>query len=115
EGLLGCAVLSVQQQQGENLSDLAWVRDVFDDRAYALASLHLGPNDRAVLQRMRDAARDARLPLVASNDVHYHVPRRRFLHDVVTAIRQRCTVAELGRRRFANGERYLKPPHRMQE
>ena len=41
-------------------------------------------------------AKDANLPLVAANDVHYHVPERRPLQDVLTAIRHGCTVAELG-------------------
>ena len=47
--------------------------------------------------------------LVATNDVHYHVPERRALHDVVTAIRLKCTVEELGFHRFASAERHLKP------
>jgi error-prone DNA polymerase len=46
--------------------------------------------------------------LVATNDVHYHVPERRALQDVVTAIRLGCTVDELGFRRFASAERHLK-------
>ena len=51
--------------------------------------------------------------LVATNDVHYHVPERRALHDVVTAIRLNCTVEELGFRRFAIAERHLKAPEEM--
>ncbi len=51
--------------------------------------------------------------LVATNDVHYHVPERRALQDVVTAIRLGCTVEELGFRRFASAERHLKEPAEM--
>ncbi|TBR30896.1 MAG: error-prone DNA polymerase, partial [Reyranella sp.] len=50
---------------------------------------------------------------VATNDVHYHVPERRALQDVVTAIRLGCTVEELGFRRFASAERHLKEPAEM--
>src|SRR5262249_14793712 len=60
-------------------------------------------------------ARQARLPLLATNDVHYHEPGRRILYDVVTAIRHLTTVAELGALRFANAERHLKPPEQMAE
>jgi error-prone DNA polymerase len=67
------------------------------------------------LQAILAAASTARLPLVAANDVHYHVPARRRLQDVLTAIRHGCTVAELGRRRFPNGERHLKPVAELQE
>ncbi len=41
--------------------------------------------------------------------MHYHHPRRRYLQDVLTAIRLKTTVAELGTARFPNGERSLRP------
>ena len=46
-----------------------------------------------------------KVPLIAAGDVHYHHPRRRYLQDVLTAIRLKTTVAELGVARFPNGER----------
>ena len=52
-------------------------------------------------------------PLVAVNDVHYHVPERRPLADVLTCIREKCTIAEAGFRLTANAERHLKPPAEM--
>ena len=94
---------------------LTQYRDVFGDRCYALAELHRGPNDRWLLQQMLQAARQANIPLVAANDVHYHEPDQRYLHDVLTAIRHGCPVAELGDRMFPNGERYLKSPRQMRE
>ena len=36
---------------------------------------------------------------VATGDVLYHAPEARLLQDVVTAIREKCTVDELGYRR----------------
>ena len=38
---------------------------------------------------------------------------RRALQDVVTAIRLKCTVEELGFHRFASAERHLKTPEEM--
>src|SRR5215467_4552838 len=52
-------------------------------------------------------------PLVAVNDVHHHVPERRPLADVLTCIREKCTIAEAGFRLAANAERHLKPPAEM--
>jgi error-prone DNA polymerase len=52
-------------------------------------------------------------PLVAVNDVHYHTPERRPLADVVTCIREKCTIAEAGLRLAVNAERHLKPPEEM--
>ena len=48
------------------------------------------------------------LPIVASNDVHMHVADRKPLQDVVTAVRNRTTVAELGTSTHANRERCLR-------
>ena len=51
--------------------------------------------------------------LVATNDALYHSPERRPLADVLTCIREHCTVDEAGRRLAANAERHLKPPAEM--
>jgi error-prone DNA polymerase len=99
-----------------HLSDpLAAYREVFGDRCYALAALHHGPDDAALLQEMRRTAKETGLPLAASNDVHYHVAERKRLQDVLTAIRLGCTVEELGERGFVNAERRLKSPAEMAE
>ena len=50
------------------------------------------------------------MPLVAAGDVHYHVPARMVLHDVLTAIRHGTTVAAAeGTLLFPNAERHLRP------
>ena len=52
-------------------------------------------------------------PLVAVNDVFYHAPERRPLADVLTCIREKCTIAEAGLRLAVNSERHLKSPAEM--
>lgn len=52
-------------------------------------------------------------PLVAVNDVHYHIPQRRQLADVLACIREKCTIGEAGLRLSINAERHLKPPAEM--
>ena len=59
-------------------------------------------------QGWQRAAAAARVPSIAAGDVHYHEARRRYLQDVLTAIRLKTTVAELGAARFPNGERRLR-------
>jgi error-prone DNA polymerase len=49
------------------------------------------------------------LPIVASNNVHTHSAARQPLQDVLTAIRLKTTVAELGTAAFGNAERCLRP------
>jgi error-prone DNA polymerase len=52
-------------------------------------------------------------PLVAVNDVSYHASERRPLLDVLTCVREKCTLAEAGLRLAVNAERHLKTPAEM--
>jgi error-prone DNA polymerase len=85
-------------------------REIFADRCYLLAELVRGADDRARLAELQTMARATGIPLVAAGDVHYHVPARMVLHDVLTAIRHRTTVAAAeGTLLFPNAERHLRP------
>ncbi len=105
----GLLVGVLSPADGDGPSELSRWRDVFLDRTYAVAELHRGPDDGRALDRWQRAAREARVPMIVAGDVHYHHPRRRYLQDVLTAIRLKTTVAELGTARFPNGERSLRP------
>jgi error-prone DNA polymerase len=50
---------------------------------------------------------------VATGDVLYHAPQRRALQDVMTCIREGCTIDEAGFRRERFADRYLRPPEEM--
>jgi len=79
-----------------------------------LAAIHGYRGDEPRRLGTLDAlARSAETPLVALNDVHYHTPERRPLADVVTCIREGCTIHEAGLRLAANAERHLKTPAEM--
>jgi len=73
---------------------------------------HDGDDDRR-LARLAAWATAIGAPLVAVNDVHYHLPERRPLQDVVTCIRWGCTIDQAGFRLAANAERHLKSPDEM--
>jgi error-prone DNA polymerase len=112
-GLLALAAakhvtLKNAQPQGGAVSH-EWLKDVFPDRCWMLAELHLGPNDAQRLEGWHELSKLTQIPLVAANDVHYHSRDRQQLHDVLTAIRHGTTVDLLGDRRFPNAERFLKP------
>lgn len=117
-GLLACVLLQPALSAGSSAAwkhDLRDYRDGFADRCYGLAELNHGPHDELLLQRMSALSERAGVPLAAANDVHYHVPERQPLQDVLTAIRHRCTVTELGELRFPNAERHLKSADEMQK
>ena len=81
-------------------------------RHIAVSYLHVGDDIRriAALDAM---ARENGMGVLATNDVLYHAPERRPLHDVMTAIRNKTTVAKAGYLLEANGERHLKSPEDM--
>ena len=79
-----------------------------------LAAHHLYRGDDARrIARLAAIAETCSAPLVATNDVYAHGPERRALHDVLTCIREHCTIDEAGFRLFANAERHLKPADEM--
>ncbi|WP_411272868.1 error-prone DNA polymerase [Daejeonella sp.] len=53
------------------------------------------------------------IPLAATNDVYYHDPVRRELQDVLTCVREKCTIHTAGFRLHQNAERHLKPIEEM--
>jgi error-prone DNA polymerase len=80
---------------------------------YLAASVHYQGEDAAWLAALAAIAEGTGVPLLATNDVLYHVPERRPLQDVLTCIREHCTIRAAGFRLDANAERYLKPPEEM--
>ena len=107
EGLI--AVLCTSPTR-ENLQRL---KADFADRAYVALTLRRHPNDAVRLQQIADLARAIRVPTVATGDVLYHVPQRRVLQDVLTCIREGCTIDDAGFRRERSVDRHLKSPAEM--
>jgi len=96
-----------------NAALLARLRRTFGDRAYQALAYRRRPGDSLRLHALDAQARAARVKPVATGDVLYHSPDRRMLQDVVTAIREKCTIDELGFRRELYSDRHLKGPGEM--
>ncbi|MFM6951049.1 MAG: error-prone DNA polymerase, partial [Novosphingobium sp.] len=79
----------------------------------AASYLYTG-DDLARIARLDVMAKAHGLSLLATNQVLYHAPQRRPLHDVMTAIRHKTTVAAAGYLLEPNAERHLKSPEEMQ-
>ncbi len=78
----------------------------------AATAVYEGDNQTR-LSNLQWLSRTFCVPLLATNDVHYHHPDRRRLQEVLTCVRHGCTIQEAGFRLFQNGERYLKSPQQM--
>jgi error-prone DNA polymerase len=86
------------------LSDLKEYRHHFGKALYVAASFNYQGQDAKRLFRLAETG----VPLVATGDVHYHQPARRELQDVLTCIREKCTIHTAGYHLHPNAERHLK-------
>lgn len=85
----------------------------FSTLTYLAASYLYRGDDIARIEQLDALAKTNGLKLLATNNVHYHLPERRPLQDVMTAIRHKTTVGKAGYLLHANAERHLKSPGEM--
>ena len=88
-------------------------REAFGHHLYIAASRRYQGDDSKYLYRLKKLATQFDIPMVATNDVHYHEAARRQLQDVVTCVREKCTIQNAGYLLHPNAERYLKPIDEM--
>ena len=74
---------------------------------------HLQEEDLITGNALLEVAARTGLPVVATNNAHYHLPRRRRLQDVLTCIKHTETLATAGRKLRPNAEFHLKPTAAM--
>ncbi len=87
--------------------------DACGDRAGCALSLRRRPDDATRLRAIERLAAASGVPTVATGDVLYHAPSRRILQDVVTCIREGCTIDAAGFRRERSVDRALKSSDEM--
>ena len=110
----GLLAVLVPDAAGEALAaDLDRLRAHFPDRAWLALTRRFRPREHARLAALAALAQAAGVPTVATNDVLYHAPERRILQDVVTCIRENCTIDDAGFRRERFADRFLKSPREM--
>lgn len=97
----------------EYISTLQEYKVALGNSLYLGASFLYSGDDQKKLYRLSQLEDRLGIPMVAINDVHYHTPERRQLQDILTCIREKCTIQSAGFRLHANAERYLKPMDEM--
>ena len=86
---------------------LAQMADIFGDRAHLALTHRRRPGEAKRLHALDALARRHGVRGLATGDVLYDGPDKRMLQDVVTAIREHCTIDELGFRRERFADRHL--------
>ncbi|QEC69338.1 error-prone DNA polymerase [Panacibacter ginsenosidivorans] len=87
--------------------------DAFGKELYIAATRHYLGDDGKWLYQVAELSAKYAVPMVATNAVHYHLPARRQLQDVVTCVREKCTIYTAGYKLHPNAERHLKPEPEM--
>ncbi|MBC7938031.1 MAG: error-prone DNA polymerase [Rhizobacter sp.] len=88
-------------------------KNIFKDDLYIAATKKYQGDDSKYLYRLAQLSTQFNIPLAATNDVHYHNQHRRELQDVLTCIREKCSIYNAGFLLHSNAERYLKPCEEM--
>jgi len=114
KGMLFTLVMPNQLNRRFNFEDdfvenLGEYKDALPGQLYLSASRSYLGNDDKLIFRIKQLSDFYSIPVVATGDVHYHIPMRRELQDVLTCVREKCTIQEAGFRLHQNAERYLKP------
>ena len=112
EGLL--AILLPDRADGAAEAAIARASRIFGDRLYLALTIRRRPGDAIRLRDLAALAAKAKVPTLATGDVLYHMPDRRLLQDVVTCIREKCTIDELGDRRERFADRHIKTAAEME-
>ncbi|WCM26943.1 error-prone DNA polymerase [Sphingomonas sp. QA11] len=112
-GLVGAIVPGLTETFEQDDLALRWMADVFGERGHLCLTQHRRPGDAMRLHLLEQKARAFGLTPLATGDVLYDTPERRMLQDVVTAIRNTCTIDDLGFRRERSADRHLKSPEEM--
>ena len=82
-------------------------------RCYLAGQNMMAGGDQQKLARLAELAKAINVPLVATNNVHYHDSNRRDVQDALTAVREHCTIDKAGFHLFANAEHHIKSGDEM--
>lgn len=83
-------------------------KNALGSNLYIAASRSYMGDDAKKLHRILQLSKRMQVPMVATNDVYYHNAERRELQDILTCIREKCTIYNAGFRLHQNSERHLK-------
>jgi error-prone DNA polymerase len=90
------------------------LKGVFGPDAHMALTLRRRPGDALRLHELEQLARGAGVTPVVTNRVLFHDKARRLLQDVVTCIREKTTIDDVGFKRDRHADRYLKAPAEIQ-
>ncbi|MGQ7247696.1 error-prone DNA polymerase [Halomonas sp. V046] len=94
---------------------IRWLQTAYAGRCWMMVQRHYVANEALRLDAQVALATSLNMPMVATGNVVMHVPARKRLQDVLTALRHRVTVQQAGYRLEANAERCLRSLERLSQ
>ncbi len=120
-GLSGCLAGDIHrlllQDQYEMAKELALkLKNIFEEGSFyfELQDHNMEEQKKVNLQLVR-LSKELKIPLVATNDVHYINKEDAEVHDILLCIQTGKTKDDVDRMKFPNDEFYLKSPEEMKE
>lgn len=80
---------------------------------YVAVNHSYGGNDAAYIAKIAHICRSFKIDIVATNNVIMHNKARKPLADILTCMREKITITQIGKLALKNAERYLKPADLM--
>jgi DNA polymerase-3 subunit alpha len=120
-GLSGCLASEISQLlaggQERRAADVAAAyRDLFGPGSFYIEVQDHGlPEQRRIASGLIELSRTTRIPLVATNDLHYTLREDAKPHDVLLCIQQQKVQTDTNRLRFESDQFYLKSSEEMRE
>jgi len=119
KGIIFCLVMPGElnrrfEYEASFISAVAEYKQALDGQLYLAATRSYMGNDDKLIFRTSQLSDFYGIPVVATGDIHYHDPSRRELQDVLTCVREKCTIQEAGFRLHQNSERYMKEVAEME-
>lgn len=95
------------------ISAIKLYKEKFDGYLSIAAHRKYNGDDHKMLYQLQKIANTLQTPMVATNNVFYHNTERRQLQDLLTCIKEKCTIQTAGFKLYPNAERYLKTGSEM--
>ena len=112
QGAIPSAILDNDLHEATHLAGT--YRELFGvDNFYLELQHHRLPRHHLLCEQLIALGHRLVVPVVATNNVHYHTVERRPLQDVLTCIKHHTTLDNAGTLLYPNAERYLKPAEEM--
>ena len=95
--------------------DAILLRSIFHHQLYLSLHASFSGKDKKIQLLARQLSESLQIPICASGNVHMHLRTRKPLLDVLTAIRFNTSISELGYKRSANSEYYLRSLSQLEQ